>query len=89
MHNEHNEAKNKHEEHEHSTMITITLDGKEIPIQKGAYRISDLKAKLGIPADYEFDLVEDGQFRPQDDNTILEIEKAVIFVSHVRCGASS
>lgn len=89
MQNEHNEAKNPHEGHEHSPDVTITIDGKEVQIKKGAYRISELKVRLGVPADYELDLVEDGQFRPLDDNAMLEIEKPAIFVSHVRCGSSS
>lgn len=90
MHNEHNESKKQHEDGEHSSIVTIKLDGNSVQIPKGTYRISDLKAKLGVPADYEFELVEkDGEFQPLNDNAELEIKKPMIFISHVRCGASS
>jgi len=90
MHSEHNESKKHHEDSEHSSMVTITLDGNPVQIPKDTYRISDLKVKLGIPADYEFELVEkDGEFQPLSDNAELEIKKPMIFISHVRCGASS
>lgn len=88
MSKKHDGAKEEHEKHEHST-VTITLDGNEVSIPKGEYLVSDLKARLGVPADYEFDLVDDGEFRPLSDNTTLKIKEPAIFVSHVRCGASS
>lgn len=88
MQTEHDIKKN-HENHGHHDIVMLNVDGKEIPFQKGNYSVAELKAKLNIPADYELDLVKDGQFIPLADNTILEIEKPAIFVSHVRSGASS
>lgn len=90
MHNKHNESQKHHEDGKHQSMVTITLDGNPVEIPKGTYRISDLKAKLGVPADYEFELVEkNGEFHPLNNNAELEIKKPMIFVSHVPCGASS
>jgi hypothetical protein len=90
MHSEHKEDDKKHGKHEHKNIITINLDGNDMQIRGGEYRISELKALLGVPADYEFDLVEkSGEFKPLDNNKIFEVEKGMKFVSHVVCGASS
>lgn len=89
MHQEQDEKKKKHHNHDHADTVRLTVDGREVEIPEGTYRVADLKALLGVPAEYEFEIIEDGQFRPLDDNAELKIEDHLDFVSHVCCGASS
>jgi sulfur carrier protein ThiS len=89
MDHEQTEKTKKHQDHNHPNMVHLKVDGKEMEVPEGEYRVADLKALLGVPAEYEFEIVEDGQFRPLDDNAELKIKEHADFVSHVRCGASS
>ncbi len=72
-----------------SENIQLVVDGKDASVPKGVYSVSGLKALLGVPTDYEFELIKDGEFHPLDDNHEIEVSKRDEFVSHVRCGASS
>lgn len=70
-------------------LVDVNLDGVLRQIEKGEYIVSDLKAKLGVPADYELDIVVAGQFDPLDDNAVIKIKGGEVLVSHVRRGGSS
>lgn len=80
---------NDHHEPHPPQFVLIEIDGDEKEIPPGKYLIKDLKAKLGVPAEYELDLVEHGKFNPLDDNETINIEHPIKMVSHVKCGASS
>ena len=70
-------------------LVVFNLDGKERQIEKGKYKVSELKQMFGIPADYEFDQVVDGNFEPLKDDEKVKIHGGEVFVSHVRGGGSS
>jgi hypothetical protein len=91
MHHEQNDKKENRQNHDHShtDIVQLTVDGNGIEIPKGAYRVAELKVLLGVPAEYELEIIENGQFRPLDENSNLTIKEHADFVSHVRCGASS
>ena len=81
-----NEAGN---EPQHGHLVEITLDGTLRRIEKGKYIVSALKAKLSVPAEYELDLVVDGQFKALADDAEIKIKGGEVLVSHVRRGGSS
>lgn len=79
--------KQPHPHHEHT--VKITIDGRKIEIAPGSYSVADLKSKLGIPVEYELEIVEDGLFIPLDVAAQISIHGHEEFISHVKCGASS
>lgn len=70
-------------------LVTFNLDGKDREIEKGKYRVSDLKSRFGIAADYELDQVIEGKFEPLANDAEVKIHGGEVFVSHVRGGGSS
>ena len=77
------------EGHGHGTLIQVSIDGRHEMLPKGRYLVSDLKQRLGIPADYELDRVDHGEFIPLADTDHIEIHEKQLFVSHVRRGGAS
>ena len=69
--------------------VKVVLNGEKVKIDSGVYKVSNLKASLGVPSDYELELIEDGQFKPLPDNSEIIICGREEFVSHVKCGGSS
>jgi hypothetical protein len=76
-----------HEEPKH--LVTVTVDGAARRVPKGKYLVSDFKALVDVPAEYELDSVEGGRFEPLADNATVHIKGEEVFVSHVRRGGSS
>lgn len=79
----------KHSEHHHETVVAVSVDGRKVELAAGQYCVTDLKIRFGVPAEYELEIVEHGQFRPLEDTSHIHIKGGEEFVSHVRCGASS
>jgi len=69
--------------------VKVVLNGDKVKIDSGTYIVSNLKVSLGVPSDYELDIIEDGQFKPLCDNDEITICGHEEFVSHVKCGGSS
>lgn len=69
--------------------VKVVLNGDKVKIDSGTYVVSSLKVLLGIPSDYELEIIEDGQFKPLPDNSEITICGREEFVSHVKCGGSS
>lgn len=70
-------------------LVTITVDNKELEIEKGKYIVADLKAKVGVPENYDLDQLIHGKFETLPDTAEVKINGKEIFVSHVRTGGSS
>ncbi len=70
-------------------LVEINLDGNEKEIEKGKYLVGALKKRLGVPDDYELDLVVNGEFKPMADGAEIMIKGGEVLVSHVRRGGSS
>lgn len=79
----------KHPEHEHGPFVHVLVDDVQREIKRGQYEVSALKHELGVPPDYEFDLVINGVFDPLADGAKIKIAGGEVFVSHVRRGGSS
>lgn len=81
-----------HKEHGHpghSSEVTISLDGVPRQIQRGNYIVVELKRHLQIDPCHDLDEVICGELRPLEDSGKTHIKGGEVFVSHVRCGASS
>ena len=70
-------------------VVKVTVDGLAKEVARGKYLVSEFKAMVGVPADYELDQVVDGEFQPLTDDATLHIKGEEVFVSHVRRGGSS
>ena len=70
-------------------LVTVTVDGQAKEVARGKYIVSEFKAIVGVPADYELDQVVDGEFKPLADDATLHVRGDEVFVSHVRRGGSS
>ena len=70
-------------------LVTVTVDGNEIEVERGKYIVSDFKAKVGVSADYDLDQLIHGKFETLADTSEMKINGKEIFVSHVRTGGSS
>lgn len=75
--------------HHHPHEVAITLDGHRREVPAGDYVVSALKARLGVPADYELDEIINGEFRELADTAHIDIKGGEHFISHVRRGGSS
>lgn len=75
--------------HQHGQEVQITVDGKPLTIADGVYSVVELKAMFGIAPDYELDQVDDGEFKPLNDERSIHIKGGEIFIGHVRQGGSS
>lgn len=73
----------------HDNEVMITLDGVPRQIQRGNYLVAELKRLLQIDPCHDLDEVICGEFRPLEDSGNAHIKGGEVFVSHVRCGASS
>lgn len=76
---------NHHQQH----TVKVMIDNRKVELTPGVYCIADLKELLGVPLEYELEIIEHGEFRPLEDAGQINIEKHEEFISHVRCGASS
>lgn len=70
-------------------LIEILLNGNAVSLEQGKYIVSTLKQQLGVPPDYELDIVHDGEFKPLADSDELSVHKNLELISHVRHGGSS
>lgn len=75
------------EHHHHDVMVKI--NGNQVTLAAGNYLVSTLKQILGVPAEYELDLVVQGVFHPLSDADHFKLHKPEEFVSHARTGSSS
>ena len=53
----------QHPQPQHGHLVTIKVDGNDMPIHAGEYRVSHLKTLIKVPAEYELDLVVHGDPR--------------------------
>jgi hypothetical protein len=74
------------QEEKHS--ITITVNDVPTPFTKGKYSVADLKTRWSIPADYQLDRFEDGEFKELTGDEV-HVKNGDIFLGHVRKGGSS
>lgn len=77
------------DEKQRGHLVEVSLDGVPRRIEKGKYIVSTLKKELGVPKEYELDLVVDGQFKALADDAEIKIKGGEVLVSHVRRGGSS
>lgn len=83
-------ASNHKPPHEdHPRLVEVKIDGREVKIPAQRYAVPDLKSKLGVPLDYELDVVKHKELHPLKDDETFKVVGREEFISHVRCGGSS
>jgi hypothetical protein len=70
-------------------LVEVKIDGDPREIAAETYQVSVLKNLLGVPLDYELELVKGGKFHPLVDGDTYKVHGHEEFLSHVRCGGSS
>ena len=70
-------------------LVQVIVDGVTKTVRKGKYMVSEFKDMVGVPVDYELDMVVGGKFDPLGDGDTVHIKGEEVFVSHVRRGGSS
>jgi hypothetical protein len=73
----------------HCHEVTVTVNGSLRNIRPGNYTLADLKQLFQIDPCHDLDEVICGELRSLEDSGKTHIEGGELFVSHVRCGASS
>lgn len=73
----------------HGQLVTITLDSVPRTIEEGVYKVAELKTKFSIPAEYELDVVVNGEFKPLNNERSIHIKGGEVFVSHVPQGGAA
>jgi len=69
--------------------VTVRIDNRQVTLKTGEYLVSALKQILGVPIEYELELVRCGQFHPLADTDHFKLHEPEEFISHVRTGSSS
>jgi hypothetical protein len=83
------EALEELEEAKRDDLVTITVDGILHKVRRGKWRVSDLKAKVGVdPAKVLAEITPQG-LKDLDDNAEIEVRANEKFMSHARSGGSS
>jgi hypothetical protein len=70
-------------------LVEVEIDGDLREISADTYQVSVLKSLLGVPLEYELELVKGGKFHPLADGETYKVHGHEEFISHVRCGSSS
>ena len=79
------EASEKHND----KLVTITVDGKPVRLEKGPYDLDEFKTKVGVDRAKDVDQLVDGAFVALDPHKKVHIKGGEVFVSHVPQGGSS
>jgi hypothetical protein len=69
--------------------VSITVDGKTVPIHRGHQPVSAIKTAGGVPAAYELAQQVDGKLVPLPDDGAVTIKGGEAFVSYPRGGTSA
>jgi hypothetical protein len=70
-------------------LVEVKIDGNPREVAAEVYQVPVLKNLLGVPLDYELELVKGGKFHPLADGDTYKVHGHEEFLSHVRCGGSS
>lgn len=76
-------------DHDHDHKVMVKVDGHPEHVVPGTYTVAAFKELVGVAADRELDIFENGAFEPLADDSEITIVGHEVFVSHVRTGGSS
>lgn len=79
----------KEAEDGHRHKVEVKVDGTLKWVVPGTYLVATFKTMVEVAADRELDILENGVFRPLDDNGDVTVHACDVFVSHVKTGGSS
>lgn len=69
--------------------VTITVDNQRKEVRRGSWRVSDLKAAVGVDPNRVLDQLIDGKLTELPDDSRVVIHGGEAFVSHVRQGGAA
>jgi hypothetical protein len=81
--------KNKPDHPDTGSMVSITINGKTLPLHRGRTSVAELKVAGGVNPVHELEQVEAGQLQPLPDEGAVTLKGGEVFVSHPRDSASS
>lgn len=73
----------------HAAKVTVDIDGADILVSVGDYKVKNFKTLLGVPQEYVLEHVQGANFITLDDESIFKLRHSEKFISHVRTGSSS
>lgn len=73
----------------HPRIVEVFIDDKPVKLAAQRYAVPELKAKLGVPLDYELELITKKGFEPLKDGETFHVKGEEKFLSHIPCGGSS
>ena len=83
------ESRGEKQPEKNPRFVEVKIDSNPVQIVADTYPIPQLKALLGVPVDYELELVKGGKFHPLSDGDAYKVHGHEEFISHVHCGGSS
>jgi hypothetical protein len=69
--------------------VSVSIDGVTKSIHRGSYTTEDLKTALGVAAQRELDIIEDGVFRTLAPGSRITVKEGMEFISRQPAGGSS
>ncbi len=73
----------------HPRIVEVFIDDKPVKLAAQRYTVPELKTKLGVPLDYELELITKKGFEPLKDGETFHVKGEEKFLSHIPCGGSS
>jgi len=70
-------------------IVSIIVDGKEVPIHRGRRSVAEIKQASKVPLADELSQIIDGKITPLPDDGSVVIRGHEVFVSNARSGGSS
>jgi len=83
------EAVEELEEARRDDLVMITVDGIPHKVRRGKWRVSDLKAKVGVDPAKVLAVITPQGLKDLDDNAEIEVRANEKFMTHARSGGSS
>jgi hypothetical protein len=80
---------NAHAQPEHGPNVTVTVDGHNKSVHRGAILVSAFKQEVGVDASKDLDEIIHGEIVPLQDTGKLVLKGGEVFISHARTGGSS
>lgn len=76
--------------HQHGQIVQISFNGSTVSIPDGVYKVSELKQRFGVPAEYVLNEIDKhGSIKPLPNERSIHVQGGETFVSQPPQGGSS
>ena len=86
---ENGEQKNRTDDPNNGSEVSITINGQKYSIRRGRYSVVQLKERGQVNPAHELEQVKAGELIPLPDDGAVVIQGDEVFISHPRDSASS